>query len=223
MPFQPQAGESVLFPAPFVPTEHQQLVITNKRVVQFAAAGNFPVAEFPVEKIEHVGRNSERPNKVLGLGSIILGLVLLIVSVAKVLPEVLYAGPPAKPAATTESTEEGEATDGIEGRDAQDDDPFEKEAKGGGDSVRDKANKRLKAARSISIGLPSLNENVVIGLFCALGGVIALLIGRSWYRKEQHVVFLRANGIVYPIEVKDTIQQNAILTTVSAIRPNPAG
>ena len=35
------------------------------------------------------------------------------------------------------------------------------------------------------------------------------------------MVFLRANGIVYPIEVGDTIQQNAILTTVSAIRPNP--
>lgn len=221
MPFQPQAGESVLFPAPFVPTEHQQLVITNKRVLQFAADGNFPVAEFPVEKIEHVGRNSERPNKVLGLGAIILGLVLLIVSVAKVLPEVLYAGPPTKPAATTEATEDGDSGDGIEGRDAQDDDPFE-EAKAAKEGVREKANKRLKKAREISVGIPSLNENVVIGVLCALGGVIALLIGRSWYRKEQHMVFLRANGIVYPLEVKDTIQQNAILTTVSAIRPSPA-
>jgi len=221
MPFQPQAGESVLFPAPFVPTEHQQLVITNKRVLQFAADGNFPVAEFAVEKIEHVGRNSERPNKVLGLGAIILGLVLLIVSIAKVLPEVLYAGPPPKAAATTENTEEGESGDGIEGRDAQDDDPFEQD-KAGKEGVREKANKRLKKAREISVGLPSLNENVIIGVLCALGGAIALLIGRSWYRKEQHMVFLRANGIVYPIEVKDTIQQNAILTTVSAIRPNPA-
>jgi hypothetical protein len=221
MPFQPQAGESVLFPAPFVPTEHQKLVITNKRVLQFAVDGNFPVAEFPVEKIEHVGRNSERPNKVLGLGAIILGLVLLIVSVAKVLPEVLYAGPPTKPAATTEATEDGESGDGIEGRDAQDDDPFEQD-KASKEGVREKANKRLKKAREISVGLPSLNENVVIGILCALGGVITLLIGRSWYRKEQHMVFLRANGIVYPIEVGDTIQQNAILTTVSAIRPNPA-
>lgn len=222
MPFQPQAGESVLFPAPFVPTEHHKLVITNKRVLQFAADGNFPVAEFPVEKIEHVGRNSERPNKVLGLGAIILGLVLLIVSLAKVLPEVLYAGPPVKAATPAEGTEDTDATAGIEGRDAQDDDPFEegKEAKEG---VREKANKRLKKAREISIGLPSLNENVVIGLFCLLGGAVSLLIGRSWYRKEQHMVFLRANGIVYPIEVGDTIQQNAILTTVSAIRPNPAG
>ncbi len=222
MPFQPQAGESVLFPAPFVPTEHQKLVITNKRVLQFAADGNFPVAEFPVEKIEHVGRNSERPNRVLGLGAIILGLVLLIVSLAKVLPEVLYAGPPAKPAPTAEGTEDSDAAAGIEGRDAQDDDPFE-EGKEGKEGVREKANKRLKKARDISIGLPSLNENVLVGLFCFLGGAIALLIGRSWYRKEQHMVFLRANGIVYPIEVGDTIAQNAILTTVSAIRPNPAG
>jgi len=221
MPFQPQAGESVLFPAPFVPTEHQKLVITNKRVLQFAVDGNFPVAEFPVEKIEHVGRNSERPNKVLGQGAIILGLVLLIVSIVKVLPEVLYAGPPAKPAAATEATEEGDSGDGIEGRDAQDDDPFEQD-KVGKEGVREKANKRLKKAREISVGLPSLNENVIIGILCALGGAIALLIGRSWMRKEQHMVFLRANGIVYPIEVNDTIQQNAILTTISAIRPNPA-
>lgn len=222
MPFQPQAGESVLFPAPFVPTEHHKLVITNKRVLQFAADGNFPVAEFPVEKIEHVGRNSERPNKVLGLGAIILGLVLLIVSLAKVLPEVLYAGPPVKAAAPAEGSEDTDATAGIEGRDAQDDDPFE-EGKEGKEGVREKANKRLKKARDISIGMPSLNENVVIGIFCLLGGAVSLLIGRSWYRKEQHMVFLRANGIVYPIEVGDTIQQNAILTTVSAIRPNPAG
>ena len=158
----------------------------------------------------------------LGLGAIILGLVLLIVSLAKVLPEVLYAGPPAKPAPTAEGAEDSDATAGIEGRDAQDDDPFE-EGKEGKEGVREKANKRLKKARDISIGLPSLNENVLVGLFCFLGGAIALLIGRSWYRKEQHMVFLRANGIVYPIEVGDTIQQNAILTTVSAIRPNPAG
>jgi hypothetical protein len=36
------------------------------------------------------------------------------------------------------------------------------------------------------------------------------------------MVFVRANGIVYPIQVNDTIQQNAILATVSAVRPNPA-
>ena len=221
MPFQPNTGESVLYPAPFVPTEHHQLVITNKRVVQFAAAGNFPVAEIPVEKIEHVGRMSERPNKVLGIGAIILGLVFLIVCVAKVLPQVLYAGPPPKPAATAEATEEGEGG-GIEGRDGQDDDPFEegKEAKEG---VKEKASKRFKKAREVSIGWPGFTEDMVLGMLFLVGGVVSLLIGRSMYGKEQHMVFLRANGIVYPISVPDTIQQNSVLATVSAVRPATSG
>ena len=36
MPFSPQPAEVVLYPAPFVPTEHHELVISNQRVVQFA-------------------------------------------------------------------------------------------------------------------------------------------------------------------------------------------
>ena len=35
--------------------------------------------------------------------------------------------------------------------------------------MRERNKKRLKKARDISIGLPSLNENVLVGLFCFLG------------------------------------------------------
>ena len=95
MPFSPQPAEVVLYPAPFVPTEHHELVISNQRVVQFAptamGAGH-PVAEFPLAKIEFVGRMTERPSAVLGIVSVIVGFVFLIVFVAKVLPAFMYAG-----------------------------------------------------------------------------------------------------------------------------------
>jgi hypothetical protein len=213
MPFEPLAGEAILFPAPFVPTEHQQLVITNKRVVQFAPEGMYPVAEFPIEKIEHVGRMSERPNRLLGIVAVIVGLLFFIVFVAKVLPQVMYAGAPAKTDATADSSDGTE--DGIEGRDANDDDPFEanKERKEG---VRDQATKRLQKVKAVSFGWPGFTEDVIVGFLFLLGGAVALLVGRSLYGKETHVVFCRVGQVVYPLTVRDAIQQNSILATIQA-------
>jgi len=85
MPFSPQQNEVVLYPAPFVPTEHNELVISNQRVAQFAPTAMgaaLPIAEFPVEKIQFVGRMTERPSAALGIVSIIVGFVFLIVFVA---------------------------------------------------------------------------------------------------------------------------------------------
>ena len=110
MPFSPQPSEVVLYPAPFVPTEHHELVISNQRVVQFAPTAMgaaLPVAEFPLEKIQFVGRMTERPSAVLGIVSVIVGFVFLIVFVAKVLPAFMYAGVPDKTDVTLEGDDSG--------------------------------------------------------------------------------------------------------------------
>ena len=213
MPIELQPGEIVLFPAPFVPTEPQKLVISTKRVVQYAPEGMYPIAEFPVEKINHVGRISERPNMVLGIFGFVASLVFFIVFVAKVLPQVMYAGAPSKPAASSGDSADGDKEDGIEGRDAQDEDPFDegKEAK---DGVKDKAAKSLKKAKAVSFGWPGFTEDMVLGLLCLFGSGIAYLIGRSLYRKERHMIFCRVGEIVYPFEVRDANQQNAVMSSI---------
>lgn len=214
MPIELQPGEVVLFPAPFVPNEPQKLVISTKRVVQYAAEGLYPVAEFPIEKIDHVGRMSERPNMVLGVCGMIVGIVFFIVFVAKVLPQVMYAGAASKPATTSSDNSEG-TEEGIEGRDSQDEDPFE-EGKEGKDGVKDKASKNLKKVKEVRFGWPGFTEDMVIGFLFLIGGGVALIIGRSLYRKEKHMVFCRVGDIVYPIEVRDGLQQNAVLATIQA-------
>ena len=213
MPFSPQPSEVVLYPAPFVPTEHHELVISNQRVVQFAPTAMgaaLPVAEFPLEKIQFVGRMTERPSAVLGIVSVIVGFVFLIVFVAKVLPAFMYAGVPDK----TDVTLEGDDS-GIEGRDSNDDDPFAKE-KNGEEGVREKAEKKLAKAKAIKFGIPPLNEDIVWGVVALLGGGIALLLGRSMYRKQDFTVFCRVSDIVYRIPVASEIQQNMVLSTLQA-------
>lgn len=214
MPIELQPGEVVLFPAPFVPNEPQKLVISTKRVVQYAAEGIYPVAEFPIEKIDHVGRMSERPNMVLGICGVIVGIVFFIVFVAKVLPQVMYAGAASKPA-TASSDSSDTPDDGIEGRDSQDEDPFD-DGKDGKDGVRDKATKNFKKVKEVKFGWPGFTEDMVIGFLFLIGGVVALLVGRSLYRKEKHMVFCRVGDIVYPIEVQHSLQQNAVLATIQA-------
>lgn len=218
MSFAPSPEETVLYPAPFVPTEHHLVVISNKRVVQFApdATTAFPIAEFPLEKIEFVGRNSERPSATMGIVSALVGVVFLIVFVAKVLPAVMYAGSANKPEAAS-AKGSGDDEGGIEGRDANDEDPFanEKDAEVK-ESVRDKANKKLAQIKQVSFGIPPLTEDVVLGLLSLVAGGVALLVGRSLYNKEQHKVFCRVGEIVYEIEVRTPIQQAQILQTIQA-------
>lgn len=222
MPIELAPGEVVLFPAPFVPNEPQKLVISTKRLVQYAAEGVYPLAELPIEKIDHVGRMSERPNMVLGIGGMIVGLVFFIVFVAKVLPQVLYAGAPSKPAATESSADTPD--DGIEGRDSNDEDPFD-EGKEGKEGVKDKASKNLKKVKEVKLGWPGFTEDMVIGFLFLVAGGVAFLVGRSLYRKERHMIFCRVGEIVYPIEVRDSMQQNAVLATLQAAKqavPKPA-
>ncbi len=212
MPFSPHQNEVVLYPAPFVPTEHHELVISNQRVVQFAPTAMgaaLPVAEFPLEKIQFVGRMTERPSAVLGIVSIIVGFVFLIVFVAKVLPAFMYAGVPDK---TEVSLEEDS---GIEGRDSNDDDPFAKE-KAADEGVREKAEKKMAKVRAIKFGIPPLNEDIVWGTVALLGGVIGIWLGRSMYRKQEFTVFCRVSDIVYRIPVTSEIHQNMVLSTLQA-------
>lgn len=212
MPFEPQAGETVLFPTPFVANEPQKLVISTKRVVQYAPQGMHPIAEFPINNIEHVGRMSERPTAALGIVAAIIGAVLIIVSIVKVLPELMHAGAPSKSAAS----ESGEATeDGIEGRDSNDDDPFE-EGKERKENTRDKATKKLSKLKEVSFGWPGFTEDVVVGIFCLLGGAVALLIGASLYKRERHVVFCRVGTSVYPLEVKNGLEQTSVMSMIQS-------
>jgi len=212
MPFQPPQGEVILFPSPYVPDEFPPFLISNKRVLQFAPPGDFPIAEYPIEKIEHIGRVSERPTRVMGIVAFIVGVMFVFVFVYKVLPAAMYAGAPKAESATEEP---GDPQSGIEGRDSLDDDPFAEEAKEK-EGVSEKAGKRLKKLKEVNFGLPPLNEDVVVGLVFLLGGAIALLVGRSLYNKERHMVCLTVGGIYYPIEVADTYKQSAMLSTLQA-------
>lgn len=212
MPFAPQSNEVVLYPAPFVPTEHHELVISNQRVVQFAPTAMgaaLPVAEFPLEKVQFVGRMTERPSAILGIVSIIVGFVFLIVFVAKVLPAFMYAGVPDK----TEVNLEEDS--GIEGRDGNDDDPFAKD-KVADEGVREKAEKKMAKVRAIKFGIPPLNEDIVWGTVALLGGLIGIFLGRSMYRKQEFTVFCRVSDIVYRIPVQSEIQQSMVLSTLQA-------
>ncbi|HNK46350.1 MAG TPA: hypothetical protein PKL17_16320 [Pseudomonadota bacterium] len=212
MPFAPQSNEVVLYPAPFVPTEHHELVISNQRVVQFAPTAMgaaLPVAEFPLEKVQFVGRMTERPSAILGIVSIIVGFVFLIVFVAKVLPAFMYAGVPDK----TEVNLEEDS--GIEGRDGNDDDPFAKD-KVADEGVREKAEKKMAKVRAIKFGIPPLNEDIVWGTVALIGGLIGIFLGRSMYRKQEFTVFCRVSDIVYRIPVQSEIQQSMVLSTLQA-------
>ena len=212
MPFAPQSNEVVLYPAPFVPTEHHELVISNQRVVQFAPTAmgaELPVAEFPLEKVQFVGRMTERPSAILGIVSIIVGFVFLIVFVAKVLPAFMYAGVPDK----TEVNLEEDS--GIEGRDGNDDDPFAKD-KVADEGVREKAEKKMAKVRAIKFGIPPLNEDIVWGTVALIGGLIGIFLGRSMYRKQEFTVFCRVSDIVYRIPVQSEIQQSMVLSTLQA-------
>lgn len=219
MPFQPNPDEVVLFPAPFVPTEQHQLVVSNKRVVQFAPEGNFPIADFPLDKIEFVGRMSRRPSLVPGVVALIVGVVFLIVFMAKVLPAAMYAGTPSK-TETTAPRDPGDAEeeldDGIEGRDANDDDPF---AEGGSEkkeSTKEKLKKLKGLQKKVHFGLPDLTEDVVVGLLFLVGGVVAIFVGRSLYKKEEHLVFCRVGEIVYQMLMANSMQQTMVLSTLQA-------
>lgn len=217
MPFSPEPTESILYPAPFVPTEHHRLVISNKRVVQFSpdAAANFPIAEFPMDKIEHVGRMSERPSATLGIIAAIIGVLFLIGFAVKVLPAVMYAGVPDKgSAATSDNPDDPES--GIEGRDSNDENPFAEKDEEEKESVKEKADKKMKKLREVKFGIPPLNEDVVVGLFCLLGGVIALIVGRVSYNKQEHFIFCRVGEIVYRVQVETPIQQTSVLATIQA-------
>lgn len=222
MPFQPQPAETVLYPAPFVPTEPHELVISTQRVVQFAPAATgavLPIAEFPLDRIDFVGRMSERPNASLGILSFLIGIVFLIVSVAKVLPAAMYAGVADKTAVTDPNAagdgDDDEANSGIEGRDANDEDPFAKE-EAAKEGVKEKTEKKLKKLKGVKFGLPPLSEDVIVGLLALASGILAMLIGRWQYKKERHLVFCRVGEVVYRLQVRDTIQQTTILSTLQA-------
>lgn len=221
MPFQPEPDETVLYPAPFVPTEPHELVISLKRVVQFAPASTgalHPIAEFPLDRIEFVGRMSERPNAALGILSFLIGIVFLIVSVAKVLPAVMYAGVADKgadPSSAGDSAEDDDPNAGIEGRDSNDEDPFAKE-EAAKEGVKEKTEKRLKKLKGVKFGLPPLSEDVIVGLLALGAGVLAMFIGRWQYKKERHLVFCRVGEVVYRLQVRDPIQQTTILSTLQA-------
>jgi hypothetical protein len=214
MPLDLQAGELVLFPAPFVPTEHHRLIVTNRRVVQYAPVGAFPIAEFEVGKIEFIGRMSERPRKGLAIAIIALGLILFIVGAMKVLPVALYAGA-AKD--KTEEVEPEETLDGrlVEGKDNDDEFPFydkEIEKK----SVAAKAGSTLKKLKQIKPGLPPLTKDVKKGLLFWFLAFCCFVPASLLYKKEEFFIFCRCGGALHRLQVQNATQQNVVLTTLQA-------
>jgi hypothetical protein len=153
---------------------------------------------------------------VLGIVSIIIGCIFLIVFVAKVLPAVLYAGSANKPEAAT-GKGSGDDDSGIEGRDSNDEDPFanEKDAEVK-ESIRDKANKNLTKMREISVGIPPLTEDVVLGFLSLIVGGVAIFMGLRIYRKEIHKVLCRVGEVVFQIEVDSASQQSQVLQTIQS-------
>lgn len=215
MPFELQPGEQVFFPAPFIPTEHNPLIISNRRVVQYAALGPFPIAEFEVGKIEHIGRMSKRPLMPLAIMLAILGLIFFIVGTMKVLPAVLFAGQGKANPEEAELTDDGRL---VEGKNSDDDFPTEfgdKEVAAG--ALKRKAEK-LKKLKEIKPGLPPITSGFVFSVLSVLGGIGLGLIARKVWRKEDYYIFCRTGEQVYTIQVASSIQENVVLSTLSAAK-----
>lgn len=211
MPLELQAGEQVFFPQPFIPTEHHLLVVTNRRVVQYAPMGAYPIAEFEVGKIEFIGRMSERP--LIGLAVVvgIVALILFIVGAAKVLPPTLTAGAPRASSDEAELTEDGRL---VEGKDADDEYPFyDKEIER--ESLKRKADK-LKKITQIKPGLPPLTRSVVWGLVSLVAALALALLARRVYRKEDHFIFCRVADQVHRLSVATEAEQTQILSILQA-------
>ncbi|MCS6911714.1 MAG: hypothetical protein RMK29_18195 [Myxococcales bacterium] len=211
MPLELQPGEQVFFPQPFIPTEHHPLVITNRRVLQYAPMGAYPIAEFEVGKIEFIGRMSERP--LIGL-TVVVGIVafiLFIVGAAKVLPPTLFAEAPRSSSDEAELTEDGRL---VEGKDADDEYPFyDKEVDKG--SLRRKLQK-LKKLSQISPRLPPLTGDVIWGLVSLVAAVALALLARRLYRKEDFFIFCRVADQVYRLCLASEAEQMQVLSTLQA-------
>lgn len=202
MAFELEGGEQVMFPSPYVPTEQHPLVVTNRRVAHFAPGGSFPVAVLPVEKIDFVGRASERSHVGVSIVLAVLGLILFIVGTGKVLPPVLHAGAPRE-----------EKKDEIEGRNADDEYPFEEKK-----SAKDRAEdlKKLKAA--FNPGVPPITADLLLGALLMVVGAGCLYGGYRLFKRKRHVIYCRVGNAVHPIEARDEIQQTMIMGMLQAVR-----
>ena len=129
----------------------------------------------------------------------------------------MYAGSANKPEAATGKGGSGDDDSGIEGRDSNDEDPFanEKDAEMK-EGIRDKANRKLNKIKEVSIGIPALTEDVILGILSFFVGGVALFMGRRLYDKEIHKVFCRVGEVVFQIDVESPTQQSQILQTIQA-------
>lgn len=215
MPMDLKPGETVLFPNPYIPTDPNRVVVTTKRVAQFAPPGTFPIAEIEMDKIESMGRQTLRPYMHF---AVILGLIasiLVIGAIAKVLPAALQAGAEQK----SGDKKPEEEKDKIEGRNADDDFPAEFGMK---DDKKAQAEEKLKKLKKLKdntkLGVPPLGALVmpVLMALAALGAAAGAMALRN---RRQYIVFCRTSQTVHRLEVQDEMQQNMILTMIQAAHP----
>lgn len=207
MPFDLQPGEQALFPSPFVPTEQHRLVVTTQRLVRFSADGPFPVGETKVARIDFVGRQTERPYVVLAVIMGLVALLLVIGGAAKVLPAVLQAGAN-KPAT-------GPVEEVIEtGRTKDDDFPSEVEGKEDPKKKLKAGAERLQKLKSIQLGVPQFTTEVILGILMVLGGIGLAFGTRVAFRRQRHLVYCTAEGVVQPLEVESKELQDRVLGAI---------
>ena len=210
MPFELQQGEQVFLPIALHPDEHHPLIITSRRVVQYAALGPFPIAEFEVGKIEHIGRMSKRPLMGLAIVLAILGLILLIVGAGKCCLRPVRRADQGQPRRGGAHGRRPPRRGQERGRRLP---FFDKDIQAS--SLKRKAEK-LKKLKEIKPGIPPLTSGLVWGLVSILGAAAAGLIARSLWRKEDFYIFCRSGEQVYTIQVQNSIQENIVLSTLSA-------
>lgn len=75
MALQLKPGESVIFPAPYVPTEPALTLVTTTRIVNFGDEGRI---EMDLSKVSFTGKLSTRPLLVLGIILALIGAPLVL-------------------------------------------------------------------------------------------------------------------------------------------------
>ena len=194
MPIKLEPNEIAFYPQPFVESEANLLVITNRRVVQFGESGHQQIA---AREVSHLGRVSERPLLPVGLVLAVIGLPLLIIGAylflsvrGLSLPAVpgVPGAPPAAPANVADDPSGAPA--------ANPDDPSAAPA-----AVAAPGDPADTRTTGIVLG--------AVGVLLLAGGALAL-------RKERHFVMVRGGTQVMKIQATDKMQQNQILMTVQA-------
>lgn len=199
MPIKLRPNEMAFYPAPFVESEANLLVVTNQRVVQFGDAG---LEEMPARDLTHVGRVSERPTLVLGILLLVVGLPLVGFGAYLFLTSKGGLAVPTLPGLPTPGAAPTPA--------AGSDDPA------GPAANDDPAGEAAPAAAAEAPSAPVDNRLIAVAL--AVPGLLLIAGGVLLARRQRHLLLLRGGDRVMTLKTDSKMQQTLLLSTVQAIQ-----